>query len=86
MIEHECGSLEQDYFSAFGGVSGQKSRTPPNTCICRFLQEPAPRTTEKRPARHEDTIFLCWYFIHLSKRAIMKLGGFTYAFAEKPIQ
>ena len=44
-------------------------------------QEPAHRTSEKRPARHNDTMGLCWYFDSMSKGQI-KLGGFYTSFAE----
>ena len=39
----------------------QKSRTNPRARNRRFRQEPATETTEKRPAKHEDTMLLCWY-------------------------
>ena len=44
-------------------------------------KKPAPETTEKRPARHEDTIFLCWHFFSGAKEHI-ELGRFTHNFAE----
>ena len=64
------------------GVQGQKSRTLPRASYYRSRQEPVPETTEKRPARHEDTMLLAGLFRTLEQKDLIKLGWFSYAFAE----
>ena len=40
------------------------------------------RRTEKRPARHKDTMVPCWYFKSLEQKSNLILGRFTRTFAE----
>ena len=83
--ERMHGNLEEE--STMGRHPDKKSRTPPHTCIYRSRQEPASETTEKRPARHEDTNLLAEIFRFRSKRLVKgELGGFIYAFAEITVE
>ena len=64
---------------------GTKKPDAPLARCVGSRQEPAHRTSEKRPARHNDTMGLCWYFDSMSKGQI-KLGGFYTSFAEITIE
>ena len=65
-----------------GGKKQKKPDESPRENV-GSAKNPLPETTEKRPARHEDTIGLagCISFSG-SKRACLKFGGFTFSFAE----
>ena len=67
---------------ARGNVQTQKSRTLPMRVRVGPTKNLLQRRTEKRPARHKDTMVPCWYFNLWSKRAILILGRFTRTFAE----
>ena len=54
----------------------QKSRTLPRTRARRSRQEPATKTTEKRPARHKDTMVLAGISNLVAKESNSNLAGF----------
>ena len=60
----------------------KKSRTLPMRVRVGPTKNLLQRRTEKRPARHKDTMVPCWYSNLWSKRAILILGRFTRTFAE----
>ena len=75
-------NLGQEFLSTFRVHPDKKA----GRSLVREIEGPAKnlllRRTKKRPAGHEDTIFLCWHFVLKSKRANLKLGRFSISFAE----
>ena len=68
------------YDPAYEAVSGRKKagRFP-----VRGNEGPALKTTEKRPARHKDTMILCGGISFSRAKEFFKLGRFSLLFAEK---
>ena len=67
-------------------IRAQKKPDDSRTRVRRSRQEPVPETTEKRPARHKDTMVPCWCISFQEQKSISNLAGFLTLLLKQPLK